>query len=114
MYSGRLRRRCARSASALRLADHVRHQPLLARRVLARHHHASRTLGVPAQRGLDLAQLDAEAADLHLVVERGPGTRWRRPPATAPGRRCGTAARRPAAENGSGTKRSAVSSGRPR
>ena len=54
---------------------------------------ASRTAGCPRSARLDLAQLDAEAAHLHLVVERGPGTPARRPAATAPGRRCGTAAR---------------------
>ena len=35
---------------------------------------ASRTAGWRGERGLDLAQLDAEAAHLDLVVERGPGT----------------------------------------
>ena len=44
----------------------------------------------------------------------GPGTRWSRPPATGPGRRSGTAARPASALNGSGTNRSAVSSGRSR
>ena len=70
--------------------------------------------GVLRQRGLDLAELDAVAAHLHLVVdaaeelERAVGApaarrspvRYSRAPA--------------AAENGSGTKRSAVSAGRRR
>ena len=68
--------------------------------------------GVLAEHGLDLAQLDAEAADLHLVVVR-PGTR------AAVRQLAHQVARavqpRPGfVENGSGTKRSAVSSGRPR
>ena len=66
------------------------------------------------QHRLDLAQLDAEAADLHLIVEaaeeldraigalqrpRSP-VRYSRPPGLPP--------------NGSGTNLSAVSAGRPR
>ena len=75
---------------------------------------ASRTPGCCAQRGLDLAQLDAEAAHLHLVVERGPGTRCV-PSGSQRARSPVRYSRAPgAALNGSGTKRSAVSSGRPR
>ena len=65
------------------------------------------------QHGLDLARLDPEPADLHLVV--GPAQEHQLAVArsTAPGRRCGTSAR-PAGPNGSATNRSAVSPGRPR
>ena len=68
---------------------------------------------VARQRRLDLARLDAEAADLHLVRRRGRGTPGRRRAASAPGRRCGTSGSR-RGPNGSATNRSAVSPGRPR
>ncbi len=45
-------------------ADDVAHQPLL-----PRHHHGVAHGGVPAQRGLHLAGLDAEAAHLDLLVD---------------------------------------------
>ena len=64
------------------------------------------------ERGLDLPQLDAEAADLDLVVEPAQELQRRRPAGGGPGRRCGRAAAR-SGPNGSGTKRSAVGSGRP-
>ena len=67
---------------------------------------ASRTRGVLQQHGLDLAQLDAEAAHLHLVVRAAQELQRAVRPAAAPGRRSGTAARPGSAENGSGTKRS--------
>ena len=51
----------------IRSPDDVRHEPRFAR-VLARHHHAIRQAGA-AQDGLDLAQLHAVAADLHLLVQ---------------------------------------------
>jgi hypothetical protein len=44
-------------------------QPAVARRVLARHHHRLGDRRVLAEDGLDLAQLDAEAAHLDLGVE---------------------------------------------
>ena len=63
---------CARSAAASALASCARHhigdQPLVAGRVLARDHRRLRHAGMPRQRRLDLARLDAEAADLHLLV----------------------------------------------
>ncbi len=46
----------------------VRHQSLVTRRVLAHHRYRFPHAGVPRQRRLDLARLDAEAAQLHLVV----------------------------------------------
>ncbi len=46
----------------------VAHQPLAGGAVLAHHHHRVPHGGVCGQRGLDLAQLDAEATHLHLRV----------------------------------------------
>ncbi len=46
----------------------VRHQPLVARRVLPAQHHRRFDLVTGQERRLDLAQLDAEAAQLDLVV----------------------------------------------
>ena len=71
MYSGSAPAQVrAQRVRASARAHHVRHQPLLARHVLARHDDAPRARpGASAQRRLDLAQLDAEAADLHLLVE---------------------------------------------
>ena len=94
-------------------ADHVGHQarPPRRRRSVATTT-ASRHRRVGGERGLDLAQLDAEAADLDLVVEAAEVLDRRRPAASGPGRRCGRGARRAAPPKGSGTKRSAVSSGR--
>jgi hypothetical protein len=48
--------------------QHVGHQPLVPRPVLAGDHHRVADVGVPPQHGLDLARLDAEPADLDLVV----------------------------------------------
>ncbi len=81
------------------------------RRLLARHHHGLAHGRVPRQGGLDLAQLDAVAADLDLVIEpaqehdRPSGRRRTRSPV-----RYSRAPARP--EKESGTNRSAVSSGR--
>ena len=52
------------------------------------------------ERGLDLAELDAEAADLHLVVDAAQVLERRRRRASARGRRCGRAAP-PGSANGS-------------
>ena len=49
-------------------ADHIRHQPLVAAAVLARQHHRFAHAACAMQLRFDLAQLDAEAADLHLVI----------------------------------------------
>ncbi len=51
------------------LPDHVRHQPLLSRLVLAHHHRAVGHARGPPQHALDLARLDAEPADLDLLVQ---------------------------------------------
>ncbi len=68
-------------------------QPLVAGPVLRATTTASpRPPGAPQHR-LDLAELDPEAADLHLVVD--PAEEVQVPSAaTGPGRRCGTSARR--------------------
>ncbi|GAA3438554.1 hypothetical protein GCM10018954_081710 [Kutzneria kofuensis] len=50
------------------VGDHVADEPLHAGAVLAGDHHRVADVRVPAQRRLDLAQLDPEAADLDLVV----------------------------------------------
>ncbi|KAG1343138.1 hypothetical protein G6F61_014856 [Rhizopus arrhizus] len=47
---------------------HVGHQPGIAGRVLAQQHFPALQARQLAQRRLDLAQLDAQAAQLHLVV----------------------------------------------
>ena len=92
--------------------DDVRHQrggPTL----LDAHDRGFAHGGVRCQHGLDLARLDAEAADLHLLVD--PAQELERCPSgagdSAPGRRCGRAAAG-LGPKGSGTKRSAVRSGR--
>ena len=65
----RLAQVCPQHVRAGRLAaHHVRHQARVSRRVLARQHHRLAHVRVLRQPRLDLAQLDAEAADLHLVV----------------------------------------------
>ena len=85
--------RAARAAARRLAADHVGHQPLVARPVLARQHHRLAHRRMRRQRRLDLAQLDAEAAHLDLVVDAAQELQRRRPAASAPGRRSGTAAR---------------------
>ena len=57
-------------AASVRRRGDVGHQPLVAGHVLADHHHGLAHRRVPPQRRLDLAQLDAEAAHLHLVSAR--------------------------------------------
>ena len=47
---------------------HIGHQPLVAGRILARNHRSLRNRRVTHERRLDLAGLDAEAAQLHLLV----------------------------------------------
>ena len=71
--------------------------------------------GCCGQHRLDLAQLDAEAADLDLVVGAAQALHLAVGRRCAPGRRCGTGARR-ARRVAQGLARnfSAVSSGRPR
>ncbi len=75
----------------------VGHQPLAAGPVGQRQHRRLRHRRMPRQRRLDLPRLDAEAADLHLLVRppqeldgavrraAAPGRRWRRGARRAPG-----------------------------
>ena len=71
---------------------HIRHQPLVARPSSRASTTASRTAGVLRQPRLDLAQLDPEAADLHLGSLRPRNSMRAVRHASAPGRRSGTAA----------------------
>ena len=102
MYSGSARQRGARAASPTSAPRPLRHdvgdQPLVARAVLAGEHDRLRDAGVRAQRRLDLAELDPEAADLDLVVDAAEELERCRRAASGPGRRCGRAARRAGAE----------------
>ena len=50
------------------IGDHIRDQPLLSRRVLPGQDDGFSHGRMVLKRGFDFAQLDAEAADLHLVV----------------------------------------------
>ena len=95
--------------------NHVRDQSLVAGAVFAGDDDAGQDVRVARDDGFDLAQLDAIAAQLHLVVD----------PAEKVDRAVGAEAREisgavdraegsSGAANGSATKRSAVSSGRPR
>ena len=58
-----------------RVLHHVGGEALVARDVLAGEHDGLPHRGVLGQAGLDLSQLDAEAADLDLVVDAARGTR---------------------------------------
>ena len=113
MYSGRLAPQVR--PQRLRLAPRPPRTPPAAARPARPRARPPRVAhaGVRAQRRLDLARLDAEAAHLHLVVQP-PQELQRpvRPPAHPVARAVQPRARLP--ENGSGTKRSAVSAGRPR
>ncbi len=53
-------------------ADDVGHEALVAGVILARDHRAGADGGVLAEGDLDLAELDAEAPDLHLEIRRPP------------------------------------------
>ena len=52
-----------------RRTHHIRHQPLVARVVLARNHHRMPQSPVAPQRSLDLAKLDPVASHLHLMID---------------------------------------------
>ena len=64
-----LRLRPALGGLAGRVLHHVGDEALVARDVLAGQHDGLPHRGVLGQAGLDLSQLDAEAADLDLVVD---------------------------------------------
>ncbi len=102
--------------SRLTSGHEVRRERAVAARLAERHHHGLAHPGVGGEGGLDLPQLDTEAAHLHLVVE----------PAQVLDASVGQVAPEVAGAiepvsgrssrrlKGFGTKRSAVSSGRPR
>ena len=69
MYSGRLRRRRARSASASASPTTYATSRFSPGASSAHDHPRVAHRRVRRQRGLDLARLDAEAADLHLLVQ---------------------------------------------
>ncbi len=74
------------------------HDPALARSDLADRRRAVPHPGMERQGGLDLAQLDAEAAELHLMVDPPEELQVPVRAASAPDRRCGTGARPVAGE----------------
>ena len=76
-------------------------------------HGGLRDGGVPRQGRLDLAGLDPESADLHLVVDAAEEVEVAVRHASGRGRPCGTCGRR-AGRTGRATNRSAVSPARPR
>ena len=98
MYSGSCLGAGARAGSStLRSARrrcHIGHQPLVAGAVFAGQHDRLAHRRVLGQPRLDLAQLDAEAADLDLVVDAAEELDAAVGQPAAPGRRSGTAARR--------------------
>ena len=101
---------CATSGARL-LGEQIGHQALVAGRVFAGDDHGFAHACAAGQARLDLAQFDAEAADLDLVVVAPQVFEVAVGQPRGRGRRSCTA-RRPCALNGSGTKRSAVSSAR--
>ena len=106
--SARKRRRPAASG---RVPDHVGDQALATARSVRDRYGRVRHLGVRPEGGLDLARLDPEAADLDLLVPTA--EELDRAVGAAPHDVAGAVRRAPAVpSNGSGTKRSAVSSGR--
>ena len=120
---GRRRRRGSCSPAAARPGPRAgrRNRPRLPGQVghqapvpLARQDHGLAHAGLDGQRGLDLPQLDAEAADLDLLVDAAEVLEVAVRQAAGEVAACGRAARPAGPEKGSGTKRSAVSSGRPR
>ena len=91
----RAQRRCVEHAIGA-CRHHIGHQPLVAGLILARDHRRLRHIGMPQQRRLDLAGLDAEAAHLHLRIGAPEEVQN---PVRAPARqsrRCGTCGSRPA------------------
>ena len=93
------------------VGDDVGDQALVPGRVLARDHRDLADRGVLGDAGFDFAQLDAKAADLHLLVDAPEvlDVAVREAARQIAG---AVQARRRLATNGSGTKRCAVSSGR--
>ncbi len=115
MYSGRKLARCWRSAVASGMAaarHHVGHDAHVARRVLARHHQRAVDGAVARQVGFDLAEFDAVAPHLDLVVGAAQAFEHAVGAPAAAGRRCGTSARR--CRRGRARSARRVSSGRSR
>ena len=113
MYAGSRACAWARSsaaAGARRVRDDVGDEPAVAGTVLADRGDGRGDVGVLVTTRLDLAELDAEAADLDLVVDAAEVLELavRQPP----GEVAGAVEAAPVGRTGSGTKRSAVSSGR--
>jgi hypothetical protein len=90
-----------------------RHQPLVARLGLPRHHHRLADGFMAAQQRVDLSEFDPEAADLHLMIEPAEMPQL---PVGAPAPRSPVRYNRVpgCSDRESGMKRSAVSPGRPR
>ena len=108
------RRRCSRSSSASTPPDHVRHQPPVARHVLARHDHAVGDALVAAAARPRSRPARCGSRGSSPARPRGPGTPASRPPASAPGRPCGTAARRLAPRTDRGRSAPPSAPARPR
>src|SRR5215831_5892207 len=49
--------------------NHIGHQPLVAKRILPRHNNGLTYVGMLNEPRLDLAKLNTETPDLHLVIE---------------------------------------------
>ena len=100
-----------RRRNALSDRHHIGDEPLVPRHVLARDHHRLRHAALPQQRRLDLARLDPESAQLHLLVR--PAQELQHAVRAPPRQVAGPVhpARRPA-PCGSATNRSAVSPAR--
>ena len=94
------------------LGDEVGDQALVPRSVLAREHHDLTDRRVPRDARFDLAELDAEAADLDLLVDAAEVLERRRFASAGRDRRCGTCARSGRRRTDRRRKRCAVSSGR--
>src|SRR5262249_55572862 len=76
----KMRSQRRRIRSLIPSRHHIGHQPPVARLILARNHRRLRYPGTTQQRRLDLARLDAETADLDLLV--GPPEKLQNPVST--------------------------------
>src|SRR5450830_134121 len=91
--------------AVLGVADQIRHQLFAARRIQRQHHRFTHG-GMFEQARFDLAQFDAETANLHLMVDPPRYSTW---PSLSWRTRSPVRYRRPPwAAKGSATKRSAV------
>ena len=105
MYSGRRPRRARAAPRRRRAPPPARHdvgdEPRSPSSPRAQHHRLAHATDARARARLDLAQLDAEAADLDLVVDPAEELDLAVRRASAPGRRCGRGGA-PGAPNGIG------------